>query len=467
MKRRSSLSHIVAIASVLLLSASLPAMAHDRSLDEKILPFYYGVSNYYQVPKDEVLAVHSRLAPEEVPVAFHIAARANVSPIEVAEARAAGHGWVEVGQRYGVGPAAFHVPMERAPGPPYGNAWGYYRNKPQHEWDTIRLTDREVVDLVNLRFLSEHYGLDRHDIVHRRSLGHGHDRIATDVSKRAFRRHDRKKGRVTTLARAIAARKTSDRLTGSAVTAMPATDGEMTAAVATRARVTTTGFPSTDLCRGAWPIGAASLSAHTPRAPRSRRTGALVVSRGASAPSSDRVDGCAEPRSALAGDLGQLRVVDRLHRGERIDGGDLHLSVELLHDDVARQHGADLVLCQQGSVGERRVAGAEDAVGTEGLAELLLEGLSDVDVGQDAETSFVELGDDALDRQVEGEVELAGVVVAHDALREPTSAGSGATSKVGWTVTEERIERVTRQTSSALTANRAALSRSASSASRI
>lgn len=197
LKKRSTLFHVLSIATVLLLSGALPVMADDRSLDEGILPFYYGVSNYYEAPKDEVLAVQSRLAPEEVPVAFHIATRAGVSPIEVAEARAAGHGWVEVGQRYGVGPAAFHVPMERAPGPPYGNAWGYYRNKPQHEWNTIRLTDREVIDLVNLRFLSEHYGLDRHDIAHRRSLGHGHDRIVHDVWKGDFQRHDPTKDRVT------------------------------------------------------------------------------------------------------------------------------------------------------------------------------------------------------------------------------------------------------------------------------
>jgi hypothetical protein len=42
-------------------------------------------------------------------------------------------------------------------GPPYGRAYGYYKNKPKKEWKTIVLSDDDVVNLLNLKFMSEHY----------------------------------------------------------------------------------------------------------------------------------------------------------------------------------------------------------------------------------------------------------------------------------------------------------------------
>jgi len=55
--------------------------------------------------------------------------------------------------------------MERI-GPPYGNAYGYYRKYgPSRNWKKIALTDHEVVDLVNLRFMSEHYGMSPETVI--------------------------------------------------------------------------------------------------------------------------------------------------------------------------------------------------------------------------------------------------------------------------------------------------------------
>src|SRR5581483_4402620 len=91
-------------------------------------------------------------------------------------------------------------------------------------------------------------------------------------------------------------------------------------------------------------------------------------------------------RPNLVGDLGQARILDCLHRDDRIDGRDFDAAVSvLLHDDIAGQHGADLVLKLQGPISELRVAGAQDAVGTELLAKLRLHGCPDVDIGEDAE----------------------------------------------------------------------------------
>lgn len=60
----------------------------------------------------------------------------------------------------------------------------------------------------------------------------------------------------------------------------------------------------------------------------------------------------------------------------------------LLHDDVAGQHGPDLVLELQGAICELRVASAENPIGAKILAELRLERGSDVDIGEDAATAY-------------------------------------------------------------------------------
>jgi putative membrane protein len=65
----------------------------------------------------------------------------------------------------------------------------------------------------------------------------------------------------------------------------------------------------------------------------------------------------------LLGNGPERRIVHHLHRGYRIDGCDLHLAVdELLYNDIARQHGADLVFGLQSHEGKGRVAGAQNAV---------------------------------------------------------------------------------------------------------
>jgi hypothetical protein len=75
-----------------------------------------------------------------------------------------------------------------------------------------------------------------------------------------------------------------------------------------------------------------------------------------------------------AGQFAKLWVADGLHGRDRIDGRDLHpAAVKLLNDDVAGQHGPDLVFVLQRLMGEFRVAGAQDQVGVEIDVELLFQ----------------------------------------------------------------------------------------------
>jgi hypothetical protein len=57
-------------------------------------------------------------------------------------------------------------------GPPYGKAWGHLK-KSKKAWKTARFSDAEVVNMVNLRFVSDHHGIPPSEVMKMRDAGKG------------------------------------------------------------------------------------------------------------------------------------------------------------------------------------------------------------------------------------------------------------------------------------------------------
>jgi hypothetical protein len=147
--------------------------------------FYVGIGDYYRVPEREVLVVRERRIPDdEIPVVFFLASRAHVAPGLIIDQRLSGMGWMDITLRLGLGPEIFYVPVEVEPGPPYGRAYGWYKHHPRSDWGRLRLVDMEVVDLVNLRFMTEHYGYRPEEVFRMRADGrHFHEMSASHGKK--------------------------------------------------------------------------------------------------------------------------------------------------------------------------------------------------------------------------------------------------------------------------------------------
>jgi hypothetical protein len=134
-----------------------------------------------------VVAVRDRcrLHDEELPVLFFLAARAHVEPSVVLNLRTRGMSWLDISFHFRLTPDIFYVPvtMERI-GPPYGHAYGYFRKyRATREWRRIVLTDAEVVDLVNLRFISESHGFSPEAVMGMRAQGKAFVSINDEVGK--------------------------------------------------------------------------------------------------------------------------------------------------------------------------------------------------------------------------------------------------------------------------------------------
>jgi len=138
--------------------------------DGSIKGFYLAIGETYKVPEKEVVVIRDRHIPdEELPVVFFIARVGRVQPNAVVEFRLGGRTWFEVARHFGVGADAFYVEFNSEPGPPYGRAWGYYHKHPRKEWHKIVLADDDVINLVNLRFMTERYRCTPDEVVKRRS----------------------------------------------------------------------------------------------------------------------------------------------------------------------------------------------------------------------------------------------------------------------------------------------------------
>jgi len=164
---------LLALSIVTTFGAERASAQTAVSVSARIGDFHVAVANYYHVPEREVIVIRERRIPDdEIPVALFIASHARVPSARVVEMRLRGDSWWDISVRLGLGPEVYYVPVEVVPGPPYGRALGHYKHKHRKEWKTIVLTDADVVNLVELRFLSEHYHVAPERIIELRT----HDR---------------------------------------------------------------------------------------------------------------------------------------------------------------------------------------------------------------------------------------------------------------------------------------------------
>jgi hypothetical protein len=184
---RKSIFTLVLVPSLVTLA---PLVSAERafaqtaySVSANIGNFHVAVANYYQVPEREVIVIRERRIPDdEIPVALFIARHAGVPWGRVVDMRMRGDSWWDISVRLGVRPDVYYVPVTVVSGPPYGRALGHYKNKHRKQWSTIVLSDADMVNLVELQFLSEHYHVAPERIIEMR--GRDRDFVAINAEVR-------------------------------------------------------------------------------------------------------------------------------------------------------------------------------------------------------------------------------------------------------------------------------------------
>ncbi|HTK81764.1 MAG TPA: hypothetical protein VL633_05690 [Bacteroidota bacterium] len=147
--------------------------------------YYVDVSEYYHVPERDVIFIRDRRIPDdEIPVVFFIARRANVSPSTICDMRLSGQSWMDISLRFGLTPDVYYVPVAQVYGGPYEQVYTYYNDRPRTEWNSIRLSDDDIVNVVNLRFVSEQQSTEAPQVMKMRAEGKSFMRINEEARAR-------------------------------------------------------------------------------------------------------------------------------------------------------------------------------------------------------------------------------------------------------------------------------------------
>lgn len=146
------------------LATALAPTRGEAQQDSPEEAYLRATAQHFRVPVEEVrILAEWDLPTVEMPVVLHLARRAGVSPDAIVTLRRGGSSWGELATRYGVSVETFHVPLpDDAATGALERAYRAFGDTPRSSWDRIRLTDSEVVALVNLAFLSQ-----RLDVPHR------------------------------------------------------------------------------------------------------------------------------------------------------------------------------------------------------------------------------------------------------------------------------------------------------------
>jgi hypothetical protein len=92
--------------------------------------------------------------PDDLSVALFLSKRSGQDPMDVYRLRDRGMSWFDISVRYGVPMDAWFVPVRRQPGPPYGKAYGHWKNK-----SGAHISDQDARNLVAVRMIHEYYGV--------------------------------------------------------------------------------------------------------------------------------------------------------------------------------------------------------------------------------------------------------------------------------------------------------------------
>jgi hypothetical protein len=180
---------LAAVLTLFLAFTAAPTALHAffgfgvSASDQGLNNFYIAVGDYNNVQQRDVVSVRRQGIPdEELPVVFYLAAQAHVPYREIVQLRMQKLGWMQIAMRYKLDPSIFYVPVKgQVRGAVYGKTYGYYQGRPHRKWKQIKLSDADVVNFVNLKFVSEHYKYDPAEVIKMREGGKSFVAIHTDV----------------------------------------------------------------------------------------------------------------------------------------------------------------------------------------------------------------------------------------------------------------------------------------------
>ncbi len=166
---------ILLLAVVLIPTGSMADQMEDK--------YYQDVADYYNVSYEALVnLIDLGITDEDMPVVLFVADRMNSDFEEVAQMRAEGESWSNVLSFVGLKNDAFYIIISsRIESKTFAPIFEKFSTNPKSKWNNIDFTDNEIVNLVNLKFVSSHNDYSIFDIMAMRDYGKSFARINQQV----------------------------------------------------------------------------------------------------------------------------------------------------------------------------------------------------------------------------------------------------------------------------------------------
>jgi len=163
---------------VLILAVLLAAQAAMAGAPD-LAAYNQAVAEFFKADQAQVDDVASYLPrTDELPVAYMVARKAGVEPLEVAQKRYEGASWQDVMKSYGVTSDLFRVQVRGfVPSAVYQPILDKFPEENPETWASVELTDRECLNMANLIFIKDHYGYSMYRVMALRDKGQGFPQI--------------------------------------------------------------------------------------------------------------------------------------------------------------------------------------------------------------------------------------------------------------------------------------------------
>jgi hypothetical protein len=114
---------------------------------------------YFSVSEDVIRELEaSRIGVENIPVALLIHQRTGLPVGTITELREGGDTWMEIASAHRLRPQDFYViVVGQVESKTYTPIITKFKSTPINQWDTIELTDTDIVNLVNLKFIASQH----------------------------------------------------------------------------------------------------------------------------------------------------------------------------------------------------------------------------------------------------------------------------------------------------------------------
>ena len=137
--------------------------------------FGFLYNDYYHADERVVTRCSEWMSEPDMVVALHLARVSGVQLEVILDWRKSGLTWYDVTHRCRQDSYIYHVDLPSDPGPPYGRAWGYWRQHPRRD---VRLSDDEIRHFTTLRALADYSRRPPSDVLRDRRAGKSPREIA-------------------------------------------------------------------------------------------------------------------------------------------------------------------------------------------------------------------------------------------------------------------------------------------------